>query len=204
MRERLAHIALPLLALLALQQLGGAAVIHAKAWLAPLLIEAAFRESAASGGTAVTPWPWSDTWPIARLKVPALGVERLVLSGDSGSALAFGPGHSRASAMPGAAGEVVIGGHRDTHFRFLRQLDAGLEVLLALPDGRQRRYRVVKREVVDSRRQRLLRGDSADRLLLVTCYPFDALDSGGPLRFVVTAYPLDTAGTANRGGHWQL
>ena len=203
MRERLARFALPLLAVLAAHQLGGAAVIHAKAWLAPRLIEAAYRESAARGGAAVAPWPWADTWPVARLRVPALGIERLVLSGDGGSALAFGPGHSRASAMPGAAGEVVIGGHRDTHFRFLRDLDPGLEVLLALPDGRQRRYRVVKREVVDSRRQRLVSGDSADRLLLVTCFPFDALHSGGPLRFVVIAYPRDTERSATGAGHWQ-
>jgi sortase A len=204
MREHVARLLLPLLSLLAAHQLGAGALIHAKAWLAPVLIDAAFRESVASGRTAVKPWPWADTWPVARLRVPALGIERLVLSGDSGSTLAFGPGHSRASAVPGSAGEVVIGGHRDTHFGFLRQLAVGHEILLALPDGRERRYRVGQREVVDSRAQKLIRAAAHDRLLLVTCYPFDALDSTGPLRFVVIAYPIDAPPRAAAQGHWQL
>jgi hypothetical protein len=97
------------------QQLAAAGVIKAKAWLAPVLIERAWEESLAKSGP-VPPWPWADTWPVARLQVPAAGVNLLVLAGDSGNALAFGPGHARASAQPGQSGTVVIGGHRDTHF----------------------------------------------------------------------------------------
>ena len=32
-------------------------------------------------------------------------------------------------------------------------------------------------------------GGGGERLLLVTCYPFDALVPGGPLRYVVVADP---------------
>ena len=84
------------LLLVAAHQLGGAAVIKAKAWLAPILIQQAWEQTLLSGGEAVKPWPWADTWPVARLWVPALGVERLVLAGDSGNALAFGPGRVQA------------------------------------------------------------------------------------------------------------
>lgn len=180
----------PLLLLVALQQLGGAGVIHAKAWLAPLLMERAFAKSAARGGAAVRPWPWADTWPVAELQVPSMRISRMVLAGDSGNVLAFGPGHSAGSAPLGGSGESVIGGHRDTHFGFLEQVTPGTPVLLQLADGRGVHYRVVATEVVDTRRHALQTGVNETRLLLVTCYPFDALDSNGPLRYVVTAEPV--------------
>ena len=42
-------------------------------------------------------------------------------------------------------------------------------------------------EVVDSRRGSLLLDTDVAVLSLVTCYPFDAEDAGGPMRYVVTA-----------------
>ena len=114
------------------QQLAAAGLIKAKAWLAPILIERAWETSLNRSGSPVKPWPWADTWPVARLRAPAQGVERLVLAGDSGNALAFGPGHTNASAQLGTAGLAVIGGHRDTHFAFLRHLPAGRAVATAV------------------------------------------------------------------------
>jgi len=177
------------------QQLAAAGVIKAKAWLAPVLIERAWEESLARKGS-VPPWPWADTWPIARLRVPAAGVNLLVLAGDSGNALAFGPGHARASAQPGHSGTVVIGGHRDTHFAFLGELKPTMMLYLEAADGVTRSYRVEASTIVDASTHRLAVHDPQDRLLLVTCYPFDALRAGGPLRYVVTARP--TAQTITR------
>ena len=71
------------------------------------------------------PWPWADTWPVARLKSASREVDLIVLAGGSGRTLAFGPGHLSASAMPGEIGNTVIAGHRDTHFRFLRGVEKG-------------------------------------------------------------------------------
>jgi sortase A len=178
-----------LLVLGGLQQLAAAGLIKAKAWLAPVLIERAWETSLSLGGAAVKPWPWADTWPVARLRAPALGVDRLVLAGDSGNALAFGPGHTHASAQLGSAGLAVIGGHRDTHFAFLRRLPPGATLQLQLPDGSWRDYRVESREVVDASKQSLPVLVGEERLLLVTCYPFDALQANGPLRYVVGARP---------------
>ncbi len=127
---------------------------------------------------------------MARLRAPAQGVERLVLAGDSGNALAFGPGHTNASAQLGTAGLAVIGGHRDTHFAFLRHLPAGAKLQLQLPDGSWRDYRVETREVVDASTQSLSPQVGQEQLLLVTCYPFDALQANGPLRYVVGARPV--------------
>lgn len=186
-----------LLLLAGLQQLAGAGLIKAKAWLAPVLIERAWAESLLSSGEPVKPWPWSDTWPVARLRVPAEGVDLPVLAGDSGNALAFGPGHALASARLGSAGLAVIGGHRDTHFEFLQHLQPGTRLELQLPDGSWRDYRVDNAAVADTRVQSLARDEHRETLLLVTCYPFDALSANGPLRYVVAALPVADTADAN-------
>ncbi len=178
-----------LLLLAGCQQLTAAGLIKAKAWLAPVLIERAWAQSLTQGGMPVKPWSWADTWPVAKLRVPAQGVERLVLAGDSGNTLAFGPGHTSASATLGSAGLAVIGGHRDTHFAFLQRLLPGVRIQLQLPDGAWRSYRVETIEVVDASTQSLPKLTGDERLLLVTCYPFNALQAGGPLRYVVAAVP---------------
>jgi sortase A len=167
-------------------QIGQGLYIHAKALLAQELLERAWQK-AQKGELRAVPWPWADTWPVARLRAPDLDVERLVLAGDSGNALAFGPGHANASAQLGTAGLAVIGGHRDTHFAFLRRLPPDATLQLQLPDGSWREYRVETLEVVDASTQSISPEAGEERLLLVTCYPFDALQANGPLRYVVGA-----------------
>jgi sortase A len=66
--------------------------IPAKAALAQVLLERAFERSLATG-RPVKPWPWADTWPVARISFPRLHRQVIVLDGASGQALAFGPGH---------------------------------------------------------------------------------------------------------------
>jgi sortase A len=85
----------------------------------------------------------------------------------------------------------VIGGHRDTHLAFLRDLEAGAEIVVERPDGSRRRYRVDETRVLDKRDVWVLENEGPTRLTLITCYPFDALRAGGPLRYVVTASPMD-------------
>ena len=179
----------PLVLLLALQQLGSALLIHAKAAVAPLLLERAWTTTLEQGGAAVKPWPWADTWPVARLSVPSLSISQVVLAGDSGNALAFGPGHKLASAVPGTQGMTVIGGHRDTHFRFLQDLRVGQRMLLQLPDGSSRQYRVRDSRVVDTSENPSLEARAGEALVLVTCYPFDTTEPNGPLRYLVNAEP---------------
>jgi sortase A len=184
-----------LLLVLGLQQLLDAGWITMKAHLAQYLIADAWQAARSGTGPqasrAVKPWPWADTWPVARMQVPRLGVDLYVLNSDSGQALAFGPGHLSRSVLPGAPGVTVIAGHRDTHFAFLPSLQPGDELLLEAADGRLQVFRVAQSRVIDSRRQALPAQQSPpqDQLLLVTCYPFDALQAGGPLRYLVTAVP---------------
>lgn len=178
------------LLLLGVQQLAAAGTIKAKAWLAPILIETAWQSTLSSGQVGARPWPWADTWPVARLSAPGQDVALLVLAGDTGNALAFGPGHARASAPLGSNGLAVIGGHRDTHFAFLEKLARGDTLHLQLPSGLLRQYRVTAIDVVNADREFLTHTVDENVLLLVTCYPFNTLNAGGPLRYRVTALPV--------------
>jgi len=165
---------------------GQGAWIHAKAVLAQYLISDAWNRRL-KGVDKPRPWSWADTWPVARLRAPDLGVDQFVLAGASGRTLAFGPGQVPGSAVPGEEGNSVISGHRDTHFRWLRRLKRDDELRVQRPDGRWWLYRVRDTEVVKETDTRILRQDGRNILRLVTCYPFDALVPGGPLRYVVTA-----------------
>jgi sortase A len=165
---------------------GQGAYIHAKARLAQYLIRSAWEKTLA-GQKEVRPWPWADTWPVARLIVPRLHVDLFVLAGASGRTMAFGPGHIYGTAAPGAPGNSVIAAHRDTHFEFLRDLRNGDRLIVQTPAGRLRSYLVRQGKIVDKHDLRALRPDGVTRLTLVTCYPFDALRPGGPLRYVLTA-----------------
>lgn len=167
-------------------QAGEAAWIHAKAWLAQRLISSAWNQARASGA-AVRPWPWADTYPVARIEAPRQGEALMVLSGASGPTLAFGPGHVAGTALPGNPGNSVVSGHRDTHFAFVRQLRRGDVLVVESVDGRRVRYRVSATEVVHRKDIRVLMDAGDDRLTLVTCFPFDAAVPGGPLRYVVVA-----------------
>jgi len=170
-------------------QLGEGAYIPAKAWLAQELMQRAW-ERAGAGSERPAPWPWADTWPVARLRALGGDIDLIVLAGGSGRTLAFGPGHLSASAMPGQRGNAVIAGHRDTHFNFLQRLAVGEPLAVETVDGESHLYQVIDIDVVDSRRSSLLLDTEEGVLSLVTCYPFDALEPGGPMRYVVTARML--------------
>ncbi len=165
-----------------------AAWIHVKASLAQALIGAAWRREL-SGSDSARPWPWADTRPLARLTLRSHGRDQvwMVLEGASGRNLAFGPAHDPASVIPGEVGNSLIEGHRDTHFAILRDVEVGDVLHASTVARREVRFVVTNVQVVDSRRARITLGSDRPRLTLVTCYPFDAVVPGGPLRWVVSA-----------------
>jgi sortase A len=160
--------------------------IEAKAWLAQGLIAAAW-DGTDSDEDTIPPWPWADTWPVAHLEVPRLGVKRYILAGVSGRTLAFGPGWAMQTARPGSSGASLIAGHRDTHFRFLKELRDGDRLLVDTPGDAKVVYRVTATGIVHQRQSGLMSAQGSQGLLLVTCYPFEALLPGGELRYLVWA-----------------
>ncbi len=116
---------------------GKGAWIHGKALLAQLLLQQAWEQTR-SGNVQVKPWPWADIWPVARLRMEKYNRDLIVLAGQSGQALAFGPGMLSTGAAPGQPGTCILAAHRDSHFKFLRKVETGdvftMEVTLAPPD----------------------------------------------------------------------
>jgi len=159
--------------------------IPLKAEVAQWLIERSW-EKALGGNPDARPWPWADTRAEAILSVPARGIRQVVLAGNSGRNLAFGPVINDGT-LDGR--DRVISGHRDTHFRFLESLQTGDLIQLTTRES-SRWFEVRYTDVVDSRNEELVIDPGVDRISLVTCYPFDSLQAGGPLRYVVTAMPL--------------
>jgi sortase A len=162
--------------------------LPAKAELAQHLLNRAWTETAESAGAVdARPWPWADTWPVARLTLPGLREPLTVLAGASGRNLAFAPALMDGSAALGSPGVSVIAGHRDTHFRALRELAVGDELTVERPDGARFVYEVAALDVVDSHRASLRLDADESVVALVTCWPFDAATVGGSWRYVVTA-----------------
>jgi len=174
-----------LLALAGLILLGQGAYIHAKAALAQVLLERAFANTLATGHET-KPWSWADTWPIARIEVKRLGASVIVLAGSSGQALAFGPGHVELTANAGERGVAVYAAHRDTHFRFLKEVAIGDEIDIVRSDGGTFRYRADSTSIVRFDASGIDPLTGGYELVLSTCWPFDALTSG-PERYLLHA-----------------
>lgn len=176
-----------------LWQIGEGSWIYAKARLAQILLQRAWSRTLA-GESHVKPWPWADTWPVGRLRLPSQGIDLIVLNGAYGRTLAFGPGYAESSSFPGSPGTTILTGHRDTHFEFLKRLKPSDEMMLETTEGTIRHYMVRESGIVDAYNASIRLDDDQNRLVLVTCYPFNAIVPGGPLRYVVTAVEVEAEG----------
>ncbi len=159
--------------------------IKAKAVLANHLLIRAWEKTVALD-KPVKPWPWADTWPVARLRVERLGIDCIILEGESGEVLAFGPGHLSESAKPATRGNCVLVGHRDTSFGFLKNLRKGDILTLHNIHQQQQSYEVVS-TTVKKANDLFVEQTVTPWLTLITCYPFNGLRAGTDQRFVVFA-----------------
>lgn len=136
---------------------------------------------------AQPPWPWADTWPVARLHYPATDDSYYVLANSDGSSLAFGPGHVSGSALPEEPGTIVLSGHRDTHFRFLEGLAPGATLTLQSKNGLWRHFEFKRSTIANIHDGPWQFDPGTNELHLITCYPFDDVLPGGDLRFIAIA-----------------
>lgn len=186
-KTKVTALLVPALVLLGLWQTGSGAWIFMKAQLAQVLMQQAWVWTLA-GQQNVKPWPWADTWPIARLVVPSLGIDQVILEGAYSRTLAFGPGHVESTGPLERSGNFILAGHRDTHYRFLEKLQAGETILLQARTGTWYRFRVRDSQIVDSRTASIRADEDGRYLTLITCYPFRTLRPNTPFRYVVSAY----------------
>lgn len=127
--------------------------------------------------------------PVARLVIPKIALDDIVLEGVTPAALNGGPGHLPGSSMPGEEGNAVISAHRDRHFRRLGELAIGDTISTqTLTDSVM--WRVVSRRVVN-REAPAIRAEQGEVLTLTTCWPMGYL-GGAPDRLILRAVPVST------------
>jgi len=125
--------------------------------------------------------------PIARLLIPKIGLDEIVLEGIDDEAMNGGPGHYPGSPLPGGAGNSIISAHRDRHFRNLGQLVIG-DTIVTQSGAKTTKWVVVKRKVVDKERPVLFPSKTAT-LTLTTCWPIRYFGTA-PDRLILTALPV--------------
>jgi sortase A len=110
---------------------------------------------------------------VGRIKIPEIGVDKVVVEGTDGGTLRKGPGHYPETPLPGIRGTVAIAGHRTTYgapFRDLDKLEKLDEIVVEMPYGRFV-YRVEKSQIVDPSATWVTRRVDHDRLVLTACHP---------------------------------
>jgi len=170
----------------------GAFWMKAKSVLGQHLLDQAWNNTSRTGEVHKA-WPWADTWPVARLTVAQTNQSLVVLEGTSGEAMAFGPGRVAESSLTAKQGSFAIAGHRDSHMSFLQDVQKGDVFVLESMDSEKTEYTVVEQHILNSETQPLSVPQHLHALVLITCYPFNALQTGGPLRYVVIAQPSITS-----------
>jgi sortase A len=122
--------------------------------------------------------------PVARLLIPRIGLDAIVLEGVDGDELNAGPGHVPGSAIPGEAGNAVVSAHRDRHFSRFDELSIGDTVTTETP-GARTSWVIVAKRVIDKNDPALFHTSDAT-LTLTTCWPIRFLGTA-PERLIVTA-----------------
>jgi sortase A len=111
--------------------------------------------------------------PVGRIRIPAIGLNQVVVDGTDGASLRKGPGHYPATPLPGAHGTVAIAGHRTTYgapFRRIDRIRPGQTITVDMPYGRFA-YRVERTRIVAATATWVTQRVSYDRLVLSACHP---------------------------------
>jgi sortase A len=174
-----------LVALAGLMLVGKGFYMKAKAEVSQVLLKRSFTAQL-SGETNAKPWPWADFSTEAEITAPRIGETAVVLSGASGEALAFGPARLANTPAPGEPGTSVIAAHRDTHFRWLKDVKPGDLLVITRKDGTSLTFRAGVSRIARWDASGINADAPGRNLALATCWPFDATEQG-PLRYIVDA-----------------
>jgi sortase A len=190
--EKAIAVAIAILAIYGAVLISDGIYIKAKAQLSQFLLARAF--AAELRGEDAKPWPWADFTTEARVSAPRLGKNAIVLAGASGEALAFGPAWLTNTPQPGDEGTSVIAAHRDTHFRWLKDVKPGDAIEVTRRDGERLTFKAGEGRVVSWDNSGIDPAAQGHHLVLATCWPFGATERG-PLRYIVEAELIDTTTT---------
>ena len=117
----------------------------------------------------------ADGDPLTRIKIPAIGVDTVVVEGTSASALRAGAGHYPSTPLPCESGNVAIAGHRTTYGKPFAQLDrlkSGDVVILETPVGTCTYEITVEPRIILPTDLSVVENDLTRKMLtLTTCHP---------------------------------
>lgn len=134
--------------------------------------------------------------PVARLRIPRIGLDEIVIEGVGDDELNAGPGHLPGSALPGMRGNSVISAHRDRHFSHLDALQLG-DTIRTETGQSTGVWVIVGRRIIDRSAPALFQS-AKPVLTLTTCWPVRYFGSA-PDRLILTAKPVDGSVAASRG-----
>ena len=160
--------------------------IELKARVAQVLLQYAWHKTIKTGEDQ-RPWRSFDGTPILRLSIPRHKVDQIVLAGTSGQALAFGPAFHKESKLPGTGGTTVLSSHRDSHGVYIKQLQKGDTIKLQDRFEEWHSYTIEDFYILNVKTDTISTTNTEEVLLIITCYPFNALTSKTPFRYIVTA-----------------
>jgi sortase A len=110
---------------------------------------------------------------IARLEIPRLDLDVVVVNGTDSGNLRRGPGRHLETAMPGAGQLVYIAGHRTTFgapFSDIDKLRRGDRILIEVPYGSVH-YAVTGHRIVSQHELSVLETRAREELVLQACHP---------------------------------
>lgn len=119
--------------------------------------------------------PVEEGDPVARLEIPSIGSDHIVVAGVAKSDLKKGPGHYAETPLPGQLGNAAIAGHRTTYGQPFFDIDkvvTGDEIITTTLAGRFV-YRVTGMQIVSPSDYQVVATTDASRatLTLTSCHP---------------------------------
>jgi sortase A len=122
--------------------------------------------------------------PVARLRIPRIRLDEIVLEGVTDDELNAGPGHLPGSVLPGMNGNAIISAHRDRHFSHLDELQIGDTIQTETASG-SGAWIIIDRRIV-GRDTPALFESREPMLTLTTCWPVRYFGSA-PDRLILSA-----------------
>lgn len=164
--------------------LGSSGYMLAKAHLSNFLIADAWKKTL-KDKTNHKPWSWADTYPVLEIRIPRINKGSYILEGANDRNMAFSAAHTAISGLPGQNKSTIVSGHRDSHFDYLQELIVG-DKIVTYGKTTTQNFKIVGIKVINSREEKLVIKNK-NELILTTCFPFDAIQTGGDLRYVIHA-----------------
>ena len=125
--------------------------------------------------------------PVARLQIPRIHLDEIVVEGVGDNELNAGRGHLPGSVLPGMKGNAVISAHRDRHFSRLDELQLG-DTIRTETGHSSGSWVIVARRVIGRETPALFVANEP-LLTLTTCWPVRYFGNA-PDRLILSAKPI--------------